>query len=311
MGQYTFFVLFAIALIAGAFTYFVPAQKTIDPMKFVMEGSGIDSVEVHNNTKTQQFNMVTSKGLIKIRSGIDNLALQQNKFLNTIRDQEHLLDNSVKDATDIIWEVKQKALTSNKDILQLQALAAEMQDQQRLLINHGHDLLVLNDQLAANRQWIVDQMDMVSINNESASQELQQRYSMLKDQAATFFDKVNQHNQELRDRMDKIQDQLNTLANNAAYDSAIQQQQTRDRIERMLDKEHEDMLKIADTEERSRNLLKDAQETMADAKELTNDSLQHTQELIADQRQRSEDQLWIMKQREADQEQRLQDQQNR
>ena len=311
MGQFVLYFLFFAALLVGAFTYFVPAQKSIDPMKFVMEGSGYDSVEVQNRKKEQQFNMSTNRGLIKIRGEMDNLAVQQNKFLDTIKDEQQMLNSSAKDADDVMWELQQKGGTDSKDILQLQALAAEMKDEQRLLVAHGQDLIVLNDQLTKSREWAADQMSIANINNETSLRTLQQRTDMLKDQASSFFEKVTQHNQEVRDRMNKIQDQLNDLANNAAYDSVVQQQTVKDRIGRMLDKEHEDMLKLTESEDRSRDLLKDAQQNLADSNDALSDELQKTKDKIEDERQRAQDQEWIIQQREADQKQRMEDLQNR
>jgi ElaB/YqjD/DUF883 family membrane-anchored ribosome-binding protein len=206
---------------------------------------------------------------------------------------------------------QQEGEKGGQDILKLKALASEMQDEQRLLVAHGQQLLVLNDQLTKNRQWIADQVDLSNINNETSLNALQQRYTMLKEQASGFFDKVTQHNQEVRDRMNKMQDQLNDLANNTSSDSALQQQNIKERITRMLDKEHEDMIKLADNQQASSSLMKDSQQNLEDSKELFSDSLQHSQDLIEDERQKAEDQQEISQQRVADEMQRIQDQRNR
>lgn len=293
MGQLIFFSLFIISLLAGAFAYFAPLQKPFNPLGYFMHNSGYESEETTNHKRIQKLNMSTSKGLLKIRKEMDDIALEQNKFLDMIQDQQKILENA------------------DRDLLRLNALTTEMQDQQRLLVAHGQDLISLNNQLTKNRQWIADQLDLVNLNNDISLQQLQQRYTLLQNQAAGFFDKVSQHNQEVRDRMDKMKDRLNDLANNAAYDSAVQQQSSKETIERMLDKEHEDMIKLADSEDRSRSLLKDAQQNFSNSKELFNDSLQQTQSLIEDERQKEQDQLWVNQQRIADQRQRSLDQQKK
>ena len=108
-----------------------------------------------------------------------------------------------------------------------------------------------------------------------------------------------------------MNDQLNGLVNNAAFDSAVQQQNTKEHIRSMMDKEHSDMLKLAETQERSKDLLKDAQNNLVASKELFNDKLQQTKDKIAQERQNAQDRNEISRQRVEDQMQRLRDQQNR
>jgi len=311
MGQFFFFTLFVIALIAGAFAYFAPLQKPISPVKFMMDNTGYTTEETSNRKRIQKFNMSTNSGLMQVRRQMDDLALGQNKIMDTLQDQQQMLQDTGKNASDIILMTQQGALKGGQDVLHLQALTTEMQDEQRLLVAHGQELMELNNQLTKSRQWIADQIDLSNINNQNSFQMLEERYIMLKDQATGFFDKVTQHNQEVRDRINKLQDQLNDVANNAASNSEVQQQNIKERIERMMDKEHQDMQRLADSQERSRNLLKDAQQSFEDSKELFNDSLQHSQDIIAEERQKIEDQAWINKQRMADQMQKIQDQQDR
>jgi hypothetical protein len=313
MGQTALFILFIITLLAGAFSYFAPGQKPvpIDPMKFMMENSGFNSVEVQNRKRIQQLNMTTSRGLIKIRGQMEDLALEQNKFLDAIQDQQQILNNAGKDITGVMLGVQQEGEKGNKDILRLQALASEMKDEQRLLVARGQDLIVLNDQLSKNRESIAEQIDSAKINTETSLSALNDRYDILKDQAASFFDKVSQNNQEVRDSMNKMNDQLNDLANNAAHDSALQQQSAKDHIGRMMDKEHEDMIKLAETQEKSRSLLEDARERQAGFKELLNDKLQETKDKIEEERQKTQDQQEDSRQRVADDMQRMRDQRNR
>jgi hypothetical protein len=311
MGQTALFVLFIVALVVGVFTYITPSPKPINPVEFMMENSGLNSVEVLNRKRIQKFNMTTNKGLVNMRGKMDALALEQRKLLDSIHDQQQVLNNAGKDITDILLAVQQKGEKSSKDILRLQALASEIKDEQRLLVAHGQQLIVLNNQLTRNRQTIADQISLANLNNETSLNTLQQRFLALKNQANSLFDMVTQRNQDVRVSMDKIKDQLNGLADNASRDSAVQQQSAKDRIRRMMDKEHEDMIKLADTQERSKDLLNDAQNNLTASKEVFNDRLQQTRDKIAEERQKAQDQAAINQQRAADQRMRIQDQRNR
>lgn len=311
MGQFFFFALLIITLLAGAFAYFAPKQPPINPVGFVMDQSGYSSVETLNRKRTQQLSMKTRNGLMQMRKQMDDMAQAQSKFLDIIKDQQQVLENASKDAYDVMLEAQKASWKNDHDILRLKELTSQMQDEQRLLVTNGKGLVALNDQITQGRQQISDQIDLAKVNTETSLSTLQQHYDTLNYQASGLFHKVVRRDQQVRDQMNKTQDQLRDLVNSAANNSALQQQNIKDSIRLMLDKEREDMIKLADSEERSRNLLKDAQERQADAKERLNDSLQRSKDLIEEERQKAQDQKEMMRQRIEDQKQRIQDQQNR
>jgi hypothetical protein len=298
MGQFFFFALLIITLLAGALAYFVPKHPIRNPVEFAMDQSGYNSMETLNRKHIQQLSMTTRNGLIQIRKQMDDMAQAQNKFLDTIQDQQQVLENTTKDASDIMLEAQEISGkgSNDNDILRLKEVTSKMQDEKRLLVANGKDLVALNNQITQSRQWISDQIDLAKINTETSLSALQQRYSMLKNQAAGFSDKAVGYNQAVGNQMDRIQDHLNELANNAAHGTE-QQRSAKEHIRRMLAKEREDRIKLADSEEKSRNLLKDAQERSRD--------------LIDEERQKAQDQQEMMRQRIEDQRQRIQDQQNR
>ena len=88
MGQFIFFALFVIALIAGIYSYLTPAQRNIDPMKFVMQSSGYNSQQSLNYKRIQELNLTNSKGLIQVHTLMDNLAIKQDKLQGMINDQQ-------------------------------------------------------------------------------------------------------------------------------------------------------------------------------------------------------------------------------
>ena len=77
MGQFFFFSLLIITLLAGAFAYFVPKQPPLNPVGFVMDQSGYSSVETRNRKHTQQLSMTTKNGLMRMRKQIDDMAQAQ------------------------------------------------------------------------------------------------------------------------------------------------------------------------------------------------------------------------------------------
>ena len=311
MGQFIIFALMMVVLFAGIFAYFVPSQKAATPLGFIMDKSGDNSQETSNSKTTKQLNVTMRNGLIQIRRQMDDVARAQNKFLDTIQDQQEVLENAGKDANDIMLQAQAISGKNDMDILRLKDLTSQMQDEQRLLVVNGKDLIALNDQITQSRQWISDQIDLDKVNTDISLSTLQQHYAVLNHRASVFFHKVIRHDQEVRDQMDRIQGQMNDLVNNAANNSALQQQNIKDHIRRMLAKEHENMLKLADTEERNRNLLKDEEQKLADFQEQLNDSLQRSRDLMDEEHQKAQNQQEMMRQRMEDLKQQMQDRQNR
>ena len=307
MIQVIFIALLLVTLLAGSYINYSSSQKNLNPVKFMMDNSGYSNLQTLNLKKTQNINMRTNRGIVQIRRQIDDLALEQNKFLDSIQDQKQILKNANRDAANILQTAQKQGGRGNKDILRLEALSSEIQDEQRLLIARGQNLVFLNDQLTKKRHLIAEQIDLGKINDESSMRMLQQRYSLLNDQAVGLFDLMAQHDQDVRDRLNMIQGKLHDLAN-VAYIDQDQQQGVKESIQRMLGREQEDMLRLAQNEDRGRNLFLDARENISESKELLNDSLQRTKDTVQEERQRQEDQMDIIKQRIADQEQRIQDQ---
>ena len=303
MGQAVLSILFIIALLAGASVYFVSQQPVLSPMEFMMDQSGDDSVETLNHQRTEHLTMTTRNGLTQIRRHIDEITQGQNKFLDTIQYQQQVLANTSKEVSDIMRKVQGISGKNNNDMLRLKDLMSQMQEDQRFLVARGQDLIALNDQITQNRQWISDQIDLAEVDTQPPLSPLQQHYAALNHQASVFFHKVARHEREARDRIYKMQDQLRDLVNNAANNSIFQQQDIKDHIQRMLEEDHENMLKLADSEERNGNLLRDEREKLADSKEQLNDSRQRFQDLIDEERQKAQDQQEMQQQ--------IQDRQNR
>lgn len=107
MGRFIFFVFLGFALLAGAFAYFEPSKKFPDPVKFVMESSSFSSKEEINNKNSQRLNAYTNKGLFQLHNRMDDVAREQNQFLNELQDQqESLRDTRKGDVSDILKDAE-------------------------------------------------------------------------------------------------------------------------------------------------------------------------------------------------------------
>lgn len=214
MGQVTLFFLFIITLIVGAFAYFFPEQQAIRPLKVAMVNSDYDTTQESNTKKSQQLNMTTNRGIIQIHRQVDELTQEQKKLIGMVDYDQQVLNNTNQEISEITKQVNGKSAI---DVLKLKALGLELQNDQRLLVAHGMQLIALNDRLNKNRQLLAEERDLVNINSESYLQLQQQYNSLSNDRSAFFSDKVRhqsndflQHTQDLIDEdRQKVQDQQN------------------------------------------------------------------------------------------------------
>ncbi len=211
-GQAALFILFILTLIAGLFAYFIPRQPPMNPLKYAMDFSGFNGTEQSNIKKSQQLNITTDKGILKVRQEIDDIIQEQKKIEDMIKDEQQGLQDTDKQVSDLM---RQEGANSGQDALRLKALGMEIQDDQRLLVVRGQALINLNNQLTQTRQLLSQQRDVVNINTESSFQSLHDHNVSLNDQSSFSFDKVKQQNddalQRSRDSIDqerqKAQDQ--------------------------------------------------------------------------------------------------------
>ncbi len=213
MGQFTLFFLFILALMVGVFAYFSPKQQAISPLKVAMD-NGYNISEETNTKKSQQLNITTNAGIVQIQRQVDELSQEQKILMGMIDDDQQVLNNINKEISDI---TKQGDGKSGIDLLRLKALGLELQNDRRLLVAHGLQLIALKDQLNKKRQMLAEERDLVNINTASSLQSLQQHNSLLNDQSAIFFERVKQQSndflQRIQDLIDedrqKVKDQQN------------------------------------------------------------------------------------------------------
>jgi vacuolar-type H+-ATPase subunit I/STV1 len=232
MIQFVFFALFALALLAWAFVYFSPSEKAVDPMKSAMEDSGYTSMDTLNRKRMEQLHILTEKGLTRIRGKIENLAQQQQKFLDAIQDQQQILKNTYQEASNLLMEARQRGQASDKDLSRLKDLGASIENDQRLLVAQGKDLIALNAQLTLNRQKIADEVNLSATRG--AVSGLSGQYNSINDQAADLFNKAQEYQQKVQLAMDKVHDQMQDLKDKAANHKDLRQS-LKDRVEQLKD----------------------------------------------------------------------------
>ncbi|MDE2027588.1 MAG: hypothetical protein KGK03_05190 [Candidatus Omnitrophica bacterium] len=304
--QMTFFCLLIVALLAGVFSYFPQLRKPIHPLKIAMDSVGYTNVETTNEKKSQQINVAVNSGLMQVRRQMDDISLEQTKIMDALADQQAVLDSASRNANAVLLEAKREGRDKDRDILQLKEAVSGIQDKQRLLVEQGRQLIAFNNQLTKERQRLAQQIDLANMNTNDSFNTIQQHYDMFQNQASALFNKVDEYNQRVNKGVGEIQGQLYGMGN-LSYGNYEQQDMFRERVRSLLDKEQEDMRRVANGEQKSRELLEEARDKLADARVKAEDSLQHDRDVIYEQHQKQEDQQAMIRQRIADEEQQMRD----
>jgi len=214
MGQFTLFTLFVITLMIGAFAYFFPKQQATSPWQVMSDKSNDGMVGEDITRKSQQLNIITSAGTIQINREIDVLTRQQKSLEDMIKDEQLVLDSTNKEILDISKKANGK---TDLDILKLKVLGEELQSEKRLLVEHGQQLLALNNEITKKRKLLAEQRDEVNINTDSTLQSLQGHDASLNDKAELLFDNVKDKNNDSVQHTKELMDEARQKAHDQKY----------------------------------------------------------------------------------------------
>ena len=214
MGQFTLFTLFVITLMIGAFAYFFPKQQATSPWQ-VMSDKRDDGMMGEDITKkSQQLNITTNAGNVQINREIDDLTRQQKSLEDMIKDEQVVLDSTSKEISDISKKANAK---TNLDILKLKVLGQELQNEKHLLVEHGQQLIALNNEITKKRKLLSEQRDEVNINTDSTLQSLQGHDASLNDKADLLFDNVKDKNNDAMQHAKELMDEARQKAQDRKF----------------------------------------------------------------------------------------------
>lgn len=289
MIQYIFFALMILTFLAGSFAYFSPLPHGFNPMKFLKDQSGYSNEESLNRKRTEEINISTNQGMIRVRQMMEETALEQSRLMDAISDEQVVVNNVNKGLANYLQEARKKGRMNDKDILRLQTLITRMQDEEQLMIARGRELIALNKQVVKNRQWLAQQIALADISSQNSLNTFQQRYADYNRQAAEFMEATSRYNQQVRDRMGDTKTDLDDLGNQTAFENRDHLKMLKEQVELLLNGEHEKISELADDTKRAENHRQEAQEGLANSKELLNQSLQRSQDLMEQEKERQAD----------------------
>ncbi len=295
--QFIFFGLFIMALFAGLYSHFAP--KAVNPLAFVMDKSGYSEVQTIEEKKTREVNLTTKEGVMQVRREMEDISRVQNNFMDALHDQREILKNARTNASQVLLAAKKGGMRG-PDVLQLEALSSQIDDAQRLAVTHGQQLVALNDQISDSRKLIADQIDYANISTDAMLDVLKRRNSAIKGQLAELYSGMGDFHRQMHDAMERMQGKVEGLSK-ISCDNKNLERMIREQMWRMLRQQRENMMRLAEIEERNKEQIRDAQQNLADNQQRLEDLEQHTKDLIADSRQRTEDQQDMIRRRIEDQ----------
>ena len=214
MGQFALFTLFVITLMIGAFAYFFPKQQATSPWQVMSDKGNYGMMGEDITKKSQQLNITTNAGNVQINREIDDLTRQQKSLEDMIKDEQVVLDSTSKEISDISKKANAK---TDLDVFRLKVLGEELQSAKRLLVEHGQQLIALNNEITKKRKLLSEQRDEVNINTDSTLQSLQGHDASLNDKADLLFDNVKDKNNDAMQHAKELMDEARQKAQDRKF----------------------------------------------------------------------------------------------
>jgi len=214
MGQFALFTLFVITLMIGAFAYFFPKQQATSPWQVMSDKGNYGMMGEDITKKSQQLNITTNAGNIQINRELDDLTRQQKSLEDMIKDEQVVLDSTSKEISDISKKANAK---TDLDVFRLKVLGEELQSAKRLLVEHGQQLIALNNEITKKRKLLSEQRDEVNINTDSTLQSLQGHDASLNDKADLLFDNVKDKNNDAMQHAKELMDEARQKAQDRKF----------------------------------------------------------------------------------------------
>ncbi|MBI3602097.1 MAG: hypothetical protein HY209_04320 [Candidatus Omnitrophica bacterium] len=220
---------------------------------------------------------------------------QKTKFTQNLQDQQQYLEGSRSQMASLTQIIKDRTDgDSNVDLLRLKDLMQRYQDQSTFLIEHGKELMQLNEQQIKIREKAVENADLASILSKSDRDQFIQGLRGKLDHQNDLMKQRMADSEALRDKMRQIKDQIQAM-----HDGAVS-----NKSQAALDKLKEDQEHLREINQK--NLM-----ALGAIKEKIDDLKQRNADQLAGSREHTRDQQQLLKDRLQDQLDRIRDQHNK
>lgn len=230
-------------------------------------------------------------------------------FARYLKDQQQALEDSRLQVSSLYQIIKDRSdRDTNVDLLRLKDLMKRYQDQSALLIEHGKQLMELNEDQTKMRQKLASQAQPESFFSNSQQQGLLQNFQDNLSRQRDLFASQTRENGELKDRAEQIRNQVQKMHDNVAFK---EDSRFLEKLQSLSEKSVSVLDKVKEQQARLKDLNQENLDKMSSLAEKINDTKQRSADLVEDNRQRAQDQEQILKDHLRDQLDRIQDQRNK
>ncbi|MEI7998960.1 MAG: hypothetical protein WCH62_05585, partial [Candidatus Omnitrophota bacterium] len=170
----------------------------------------------------------------QVKNIIDQVERQKDLFSQYLGDQRRYLAESREQMGSLSLQIKEMMdRDSNADLFRLKDLTKQMEDQTTLLIDQGKQIEEFNEQQKKLNQKVAQDADVASFVSNSDRNRFVDSFKDGLNQQQDFMRKQMQKTQELKSRMQQIQNQIKEASDQGAFKS---NSQMADKMESQLNK---------------------------------------------------------------------------
>lgn len=224
-------------------------------------------------------------------------------FVQYLKDQQQALEDSRLRMSSLYQMIKDRSdRDTNVDLLRLKELMQRYQDQSAFLIEHGRQLMQLNEEQTKIREKLALQADLPS------QQRFLQAFNDNQSRQKELLALQMRDHEQVKDQAQQIRDQAQRMHDEAAFKK---DSQFLEKLQSISEKSSSILDKVKEQQTHLKDLNQESFANLSSLTEKINDSKQKSADVIENNNQRNQAQEQILKDHLRDQLERIQDQRNK
>lgn len=289
--RYLFIGIFIISIIGGVVAWYLKRPAQGDGfLKGALVSAGVTQKESFHRQRLNELNQQIKENHQRLFEDVGN----QQRFLEQSNDRIQSYSGMASDVMD----------KSNVDLLRLRSAMESLQNQNRLLIERGNELVKANAEQLKLRMNNLDQSSLSAIDTELNTQRFESMNENLMQTRRDYMNSVEQQSQTMNEQVSQVRAKLKELVEKGSLNQSSTQQERLDDLERqgedLLIRVRENQQQLKDKVEESRRQLEDVKQRLKDTMNNNAQLFQETQERnierARDLNQRTRDQIERLKQ---------------
>ncbi len=292
--RYLFIGLLVISFIGTGVAWYLKRSNNDEGfLKGALSSVGIKQKESVHRQRMNELNKQNIKG--------------QEALYEDVGDQERFLEESNTRLQTIVQIARESMDKNDGDLLRLQSTMEGLQNQNRLLIERGKELVKANQEQLKLRMNNLDKASLSSIDTEINLQRFESTAENLLSARRDYMNAVEEQSKLINDNVIEIKDKLKNLSEKGTMS---QSSPLNEKLDSLAQQSDELLMKIRDNQQRIKDRVESSRQKLADAKEHLKDVMDSKEQLFADTQERNIERTRTLNDRSRDQMEKLRQQAN-